>query len=664
MNIRLEGPATADLSVIARRFEERCAESAFEGLSSIVDGFNAGLRDTLPESADSLLCNVYNEDDLPKDHALVTDNCAQLARKPLRDIELRTKASTNIVIASITLRMHETFKIYFNNDKWDSCPVEVRQIVFQMTAVDGPSAVRIAAGGSLSLEQELNNLTTRALSILEKVCGNVRFDDLTMVPRMLAEALLRVVPPVTTTMKMEQVALSLVLGDDPLIITETITSEHLNTSEGGHTLLPHTQVELPPGTKLEIRHRHRWLEAKDYNTGRKGSRHLAMAKLDDTFRKTGVSAVSVSVFSSPNVEYELRKHGRDPIEALAAVWNTLLLGDLFNLQDLTRAAIGKIPESKRIHLDLRDGPRGARIRSDEDFTCLFSLPPLHAGFESFNQGKIAPVSIIVSLTGTLTQHPNATLCAGEQLRHMEEILVSRFISNIGNMVFRDDNDLAQVVGDKIYSGKRDLAEYLLVKTVHVGTSMHVKEFPTSSDRDGSATMGCERHGNPLGDPSKHELSAGGAVSVTASINGGEDAHQTEILSTAALENTQSAMLKDLMQKLDAQLSSFLASSLAQTPSASTSPHTAPLDTTAPPQSQMKRGVVVALGSNVGNRIEEIEKACCAIDADPDMRIVDTSFLYETKPMYVEDQERFMNGACEVSSNSQGCWKLNVTEYVC
>lgn len=62
---------------------------------------------------------------------------------------------------------------------------------------------------------------------------------------------------------------------------------------------------------------------------------------------------------------------------------------------------------------------------------------------------------------------------------------------------------------------------------------------------------------------------------------------------------------------------------------------------------MERGVVIALGSNVGNRIEEIEKACRAIDEDPDMRIVDTSCLYETEPMYVEDQGRFVNGACEV-----------------
>lgn len=71
-------------------------------------------------------------------------------------------------------------------------------------------------------------------------------------------------------------------------------------------------------------------------------------------------------------------------------------------------------------------------------------------------------------------------------------------------------------------------------------------------------------------------------------------------------------------------------------------------------SPLQRGVVVALGSNVGNRVEEIEKACQAIDADPDMRIVDTSCLYETEPMYVEDQERFVNGACEVSEALYGC----------
>ncbi|OQO05479.1 hypothetical protein B0A48_09248 [Cryoendolithus antarcticus] len=63
----------------------------------------------------------------------------------------------------------------------------------------------------------------------------------------------------------------------------------------------------------------------------------------------------------------------------------------------------------------------------------------------------------------------------------------------------------------------------------------------------------------------------------------------------------------------------------------------------------RRGIVIALGSNMGDRIGEIEKACRAIDADPDMRIVDTSCLYESEPMYVEDQDRFINGVCEIET---------------
>ena len=56
---------------------------------------------------------------------------------------------------------------------------------------------------------------------------------------------------------------------------------------------------------------------------------------------------------------------------------------------------------------------------------------------------------------------------------------------------------------------------------------------------------------------------------------------------------------------------------------------------------------VALGSNLGDRIENIEKACNELDA-AGLRVLRTSLLYETKPMYVEDQGEFINGACEVS----------------
>ena len=61
-----------------------------------------------------------------------------------------------------------------------------------------------------------------------------------------------------------------------------------------------------------------------------------------------------------------------------------------------------------------------------------------------------------------------------------------------------------------------------------------------------------------------------------------------------------------------------------------------------------RKAYIALGSNVGDRFAAIEHACRAIDQYPDMRILRTSSLYETEPMYVEDQDRFLNGACLVS----------------
>lgn len=60
-------------------------------------------------------------------------------------------------------------------------------------------------------------------------------------------------------------------------------------------------------------------------------------------------------------------------------------------------------------------------------------------------------------------------------------------------------------------------------------------------------------------------------------------------------------------------------------------------------------ILIALGSNVGDRLSCIEDACRALDAEPDIRIVRTSSLYETKAMYVEDQAPFLNGVCEVSA---------------
>lgn len=67
---------------------------------------------------------------------------------------------------------------------------------------------------------------------------------------------------------------------------------------------------------------------------------------------------------------------------------------------------------------------------------------------------------------------------------------------------------------------------------------------------------------------------------------------------------------------------------------------------APAKRTGKRSAYIALGSNLGDRVTEIEKACHEMDARG-IKVKRTSNLWETEPMYVLEQDRFVNGACEV-----------------
>lgn len=55
---------------------------------------------------------------------------------------------------------------------------------------------------------------------------------------------------------------------------------------------------------------------------------------------------------------------------------------------------------------------------------------------------------------------------------------------------------------------------------------------------------------------------------------------------------------------------------------------------------------IALGSNVGDRIDMVERACREMDR-AGIKVKRTSSLFETAPMYVLDQDPFINGVCEV-----------------
>ncbi|KAJ3278336.1 trifunctional dihydropteroate synthetase [Borealophlyctis nickersoniae] len=61
-------------------------------------------------------------------------------------------------------------------------------------------------------------------------------------------------------------------------------------------------------------------------------------------------------------------------------------------------------------------------------------------------------------------------------------------------------------------------------------------------------------------------------------------------------------------------------------------------------------VFIALGANLGDRARNIEDALTKLDASGAIQIAETSFLYETAPMYVADQPVFLNAVCKVKTN--------------
>jgi dihydroneopterin aldolase/2-amino-4-hydroxy-6-hydroxymethyldihydropteridine diphosphokinase/dihydropteroate synthase len=57
---------------------------------------------------------------------------------------------------------------------------------------------------------------------------------------------------------------------------------------------------------------------------------------------------------------------------------------------------------------------------------------------------------------------------------------------------------------------------------------------------------------------------------------------------------------------------------------------------------------IALGSNIGDRVGNIRRAVDALEVEGGgVKVTRTGRMYESEPMYVEDQDRFINTVIEV-----------------
>lgn len=62
-------------------------------------------------------------------------------------------------------------------------------------------------------------------------------------------------------------------------------------------------------------------------------------------------------------------------------------------------------------------------------------------------------------------------------------------------------------------------------------------------------------------------------------------------------------------------------------------------------------IFIALGSNMGDRVDNIRRAVRELEGQG-VKVIRTGRMYESEPMYVEDQARFVNSVIEVSPVSR------------
>lgn len=74
-------------------------------------------------------------------------------------------------------------------------------------------------------------------------------------------------------------------------------------------------------------------------------------------------------------------------------------------------------------------------------------------------------------------------------------------------------------------------------------------------------------------------------------------------------------------------------------------------------------IVIALGSNMGDRQENIMTAIRALSQHSDIIIERVSSLYETKPVGITDQPDFLNGVISISTTLEPFKLLEVCLYV-
>lgn len=297
-------------------------------------------------------------------------------------------------------------------------------------------------------------------------------------------------------------------------------------------------------------------------------------------------------------------------------------------------------------------PTGENNVSEIDNVLSIALPAFRAPVELDGQ-NLAPdteAHIMYNLEGKLLHkvHDEETTAA-EQMCRVFQIVHRISAGFLKDRSFPSFTVLASGLVDAVFEGRHEFGAAIDVRSVKLTAQLrdHIPHNAPIARAEFSRTAGSKgtEEGKVESEPSEiNSLML-------------DQAEETEIAEEAGLElQPAETTLSILEPRNDAEAVSEQSAIDLESPT-SVPESTKPGDEAKHAQEQSKSGyqlkpetrtAFIALGSNVGDRLDNIENACREMDADPDIRIVRTSPLYETHPMYVADQDSFLNGACEVT----------------
>ncbi|KAM0715071.1 hypothetical protein Q7P37_009536 [Cladosporium fusiforme] len=650
--------------MLAQAIESNCAKSGLAGLASIIDGVCGAVGD-LPSHVASTVVFEDPVSSVGPSSVYGDDREASQTRLTTHSVELETDNSSGPTGVAIKSIFQKKLSAKLRGSRRSSYGIEVTGIVLKMAAVN---TLKLAASSEyvatrhITAGEETTGLVQRSCAVLDRICAEVDFDDFTSVPDMLAEAILRVVSPLTPSLQIEEVSLLFRQDSDEAVELERrVSAKGLVTStqppgEIDIPAMPNGDTVLPRATTL--------LMAEHALTPISPELAQAMGR-HRMWWNASLDLTSINDFPMALTEVQPR------IVGLSSA------SDFFSLVDLSRAISNSLPYANKLTIHVQrasehDGhePYGARlnIHSDGTIRIASSKFELPIGLESLNQGGVDDYRVTWSLEGSPSPSSSDGISAILRADRLHGAISAEIRKNLAQRVFKDGKHFSEEVADLIDGMKGELADVLEFRSASVvlgnpRKSMKMKSIKMKMNQDQDGLFVLEQG---LGTAPYAEIIHSGGKTI------GNRQHSFLEESQELQTSDSATTLKDIMRGLDDQLAatttkpsgveeqadtglqavgpSFKSKATQSNSAAALEDLIQDLDSTAAKTRPMKRGVVVALGSNVGSRIEEIEKACRAIDEDPDMRIVDTSCLYETEPMYVEDQERFVNGACEIETS--------------